>query len=388
MFTRSAHRPSNFFSAVALLTGTTIGAGIFALPYVVSQAGLVIGLVYIIGLGLVSIFVNLAYGEIVLSTARLHQFPGYVEKYLNPRWKKLALISLFIGLYGAITAYLLEVGHLLTVLLQPSLGGEPWLYTTVYFLLMAAANALGLRAIAPLEKVLGIGVLMLIGILVVAGFGQLQPAYWLTVTSGKIFLPYGVVLFALAAASAIPDMARILTHRRQQLQRAIMVGTVVPIAVYIIFVMMVVGITGPNTTTSAVVGLGTALGSLALLFGGVFGCFSMSTSFMSLGLVLREVWQIDYHWPTWLSWLIVMLPPYVMVSFGWLSFIQLLGITGALIGGVDGIIIMRMHRQVRKNRERTPEYQLNQTPWVHALIYLIFFGGIVYELYVVSQQLS
>jgi len=52
--------------AVFMITGMTIGAGILGLPYVVSQVGLIIGLIYIVVLGLVVMMLNLIIGEIAV----------------------------------------------------------------------------------------------------------------------------------------------------------------------------------------------------------------------------------------------------------------------------------------------------------------------------------
>ena len=41
-----------FFSALAVLVGTCVGAGILAIPYVISKSGFAIGLFYLIFIGL------------------------------------------------------------------------------------------------------------------------------------------------------------------------------------------------------------------------------------------------------------------------------------------------------------------------------------------------
>ena len=51
MFPRKTIMEKRFFDAVATLTGTTIGAGVLAIPYVVAQAGMLIGAANIIIIG-------------------------------------------------------------------------------------------------------------------------------------------------------------------------------------------------------------------------------------------------------------------------------------------------------------------------------------------------
>ncbi len=388
MLTKKPHQPSSVFAAIALMVGTAVGAGIFGLPFVFAQSGYAIGVSYVIGLGAVLGLVNLAYGEVVLATAGTHQFPVYVEKYLGKRWKYLAIVSTFIGFYGALAAYLLEVSHLLANLLQPIIGGDRFWYLLAYAGIMAIALLIGLRAVSLFERILMIGMLLLIMLLIIGGWPYLQPANFNpTANWQNFFLPYGVVLFASASASAVPDMKNILSRQPQRLQLAIIVGSCVPVIVYLIFTLMVVGITGSATSESALVGLGEALGWPVLIFGSLFGVITMSTAFLMLGLVLKEIYLYDFHWPPLLGWLAVILPPLLLVINNWLSFIEILGISGALIGGIDGVVIMKMHRQVHARQDRPSAFTITQSRLVHYLTYLVFIGGIGYEFYVVVKHL-
>lgn len=369
------------------MVGTAVGAGIFGLPYVFVRSGYGLGVCYVIVLGAILMLVNLAYGEVVLATKDSHQFPVYVEKYLGKRWKYLAIASMFIGFYGALAAYLLEVSHLLTALLQPFLGGTELIYLFCYTIVIASTLYIGLRAVSNLEKILMIAMLSLVSILVIAGWPYLHVNNYVIVSGSSFFLPYGVVLFALSAASAVPDMKNILVKRLSKLKTAIIIGSCIPIVVYIAFTAIVVGITGASTTESSLVGLGQALGKPILIFGSIFGIITMSTSFLMLGLVLKEVYMYDFKWPPLAAWVSVMIPPLLIVLLNWLSFIEILGISGALIGGLDGIMIMKMHRQIHANQDRHSEFTITQSRLVHAFSYIVFIGGITYEVYAVAQRL-
>lgn len=386
MFTRHQRKPGGTWGATALLIGTTIGAGMFALPYAISQSGYVAGLGYLLALGVIVVILNLAYGEIILSTVGIHQLPAYTEQYLGKRWKLVALTSMFIGSYGALTAYIIEAGSLLHDLLAPWLGGTVLWYRLGFFLVLSLALALGLRVVTAVEKTVVVGVLALIVILAMFGSRYIVFENFTTADPMHIFLPYGVILFALAAASSIPDMHRILLTQPQLLRRSIILGTIIPIVAYVIFVTVVVGITGPNTTESAVIGLGRVLGQPVLVLGAVFGVLAMSTTFLALGQSLREVWRYDLTQGHWVAWWCVVLPPLALVTFNVLSFVQILGICGALIGGLDGIVIMRMHRHVQQHRQELPLYHLSQSRWLHWVVYVAFGFGIVYELFSVIAR--
>lgn len=388
MFARGQRRPSTVFGAVALLVGTAVGAGIFGLPYVFSQAGVAVGITYVLGLGAVLGLVNLAYGEVVVSTAGTHQFTAYVQRYLGERWRILAIASLCIGLYGALSAYTLEVSHLLSIVVGSALPFSQTQLGLLYLAGVGSALFIGLRAITPVEKILMIVMISLITVLIVTGIPYVQLSNYQVVNPSRIFLPYGVVLFALSAASAVPDMKRVLERNLAGLRPAIVIGSIIPIVIYIAFATVAVGITGAATSESAVEGIGAVLGPTAFTIGALFGCVTMTTSFLVSGMVLRETFQFDFKLHPLLSWCLVMLPPLLFLVFRWLSFIEILGISGALIGGLDGIMIMHMHQRLRTVHHLPSRFTVTQSRLVHGLTYAVFIGGIAYEAWIVIQRLS
>ncbi|HLD97187.1 MAG TPA: aromatic amino acid transport family protein, partial [Candidatus Nanoarchaeia archaeon] len=85
---------TRLFEAIATLIGTTIGAGVLGIPYVVAQSGLAVGLLHIIIIGTAAIMVNLLLGEIVLRTKGNHQLSGYAAKSLGEGGKKLMTLAM------------------------------------------------------------------------------------------------------------------------------------------------------------------------------------------------------------------------------------------------------------------------------------------------------
>ena len=71
------------FTAISIITGTCIGAGFLAIPYVTAKAGFLTTLIYIIMFSIILLFVNLYLGEIILRTKKNHQLTGYAGKYLG-----------------------------------------------------------------------------------------------------------------------------------------------------------------------------------------------------------------------------------------------------------------------------------------------------------------
>ena len=121
---------NTFIKSTAILIGTTIGAGIFGVPYAIAQIGFIPGLVYLLVIGGLMILLNLMYGEIVLRTLGDHQLTCYSQIYFGKKGKTIAALVMLVGLYGALLAYLIQIG----VFAYGLLGvGSPWIWSMVFF---------------------------------------------------------------------------------------------------------------------------------------------------------------------------------------------------------------------------------------------------------------
>ena len=100
-----------FWAATFTLSGAVIGAGILGLPYVFSKSGFLIGLMWIMFLGVILILIKLALGEVALRTKGKHQLAGYAEKYLGKWAKRFMVFAVVFGIYSALLAYLIGEGE-------------------------------------------------------------------------------------------------------------------------------------------------------------------------------------------------------------------------------------------------------------------------------------
>ena len=62
-----------FLYATTVLVGTIVGVGIFGLPYVASQSRFIVGLFFLLLLGVIVTLIHLLYAEVVLKTKEKHR---------------------------------------------------------------------------------------------------------------------------------------------------------------------------------------------------------------------------------------------------------------------------------------------------------------------------
>lgn len=363
-----------YFEAIAILVGTIIGAGVLGIPYVVARAGFVTGLVSLVFIGFMILMLNLYLGEITSRTKGRHQLVGYADRYLGHWGKKLMTLSVLVGTYGALIAYLIGVGSSVNAML----GIREVFATVGFFILASALVYLGLRTIGKWELGLGALVLLIILFIFFVSFSKFNVSNLTGFSLRNLFIPYGVIFFAFIGTAAIPEVRSILDHDRKRLKRAIIIGSVIPIVAYILFTIGVIAVTGLGTTEIATIGLGRAIGGYMVIVGNLFAIIAMSTSFLALGLAITWIYRYDYKIRKFWAWFLAVFPPLAIALSGLTGFVQVIGISGAVAGGIDGLLIVMMHRRAKKFGEVKPAYQIKERWYVSVLLALIFIGGIVY----------
>jgi len=369
----------NFFYAVSVLIGTIVGVGIFAIPYVCAQAGMLVGFLYFILIGGAILLLHLFYGEIILRTEGEHRLAGYAEKYLGGWGKKIVGAIIIFEFYGAMLAYLIVGGGFLSTIFNKLLGGSDFLWALIFFALGSLAILFGMRLIGAIEVFMTFFLLVIIGVLFFKGLPHINFGNLTKINLTNFFLPYGIILFSLTGGAAIPEMRQILKGEEKKLKKAIIWGTTIAVFASFLFGFSIVGITGSLTTQTGIEGLVPFLGDWILMLGAFFGFLAVATSFLIIGLNLRNVFWRDYKINKILAWLLACFVPLVAYLLGLINFIVIIGLVGAIAGGLEGISMILIYRQAKSRGERASEYSLKVSPlFIFGLIFL-FALGIIYQ---------
>lgn len=370
------------FAAIALQVGTIIGAGIFGVPYAIAQVGYFWGVVLVITVTGAMLVNNLMYGELVLRTRGSNrQLASYAEIYLGKWAKHLAGLIMFVGLIGAQIAYLILGGEFLYSLLGASLPGSPLLYGTAFFVLGAVAIYIGITFIARVELFMIAFMAVVLVVLVETNLNMVDWANFVQNDPGYLFVGFGVVLFALGGMSAIPEMDDILKSKKD-MRKAIIWGVLIGSIATLVFAFMVVGVSGLQTSPETVHGLEGLAQPISILLLAVFGVLAVGTSFIALGGNLQHMFAFDYKLPKTAAWLIVVGVPFTVYILELTSFISLISLMGAVLGGATGILIIYMYFVAKKQKPtRKPEFQIAWPVWVGALVIAVFALGILYQVY-------
>jgi len=374
------------FIATATLMGTIIGAGILGIPYVVAKAGFLTGLVNIIVIGMAVLIVNLYFGEVCLRTKGSHQMPGYAYKYLGKLGKDILTLSMVFGIYGALIAYMIGEGEALKAIF----GGSSLPYSLIFYMTMAILVYFGLKTVGKSELIITNFIIILIILISAISIYNVKISNLDSFSISKLFIPYGVVLFAFWGAAAIPEVKELLEKDKDKVKKAILIGSLIPLIVYLLFTFVVVGVIGiedfyslqPNERIATVALSRFILGPVGV-FANLFAIMAMATSFLSLSIALKEMFNYDYGVNEKISYVLVLIIPLIVFLINYFlsitSFMGALEIAGVITGGIAGVIIVLMFWKAKKLGDRKPEFSIHESKFIGALLILLFLFGIVYE---------
>lgn len=362
----------DFFKALAILTGTIIGVGIFSLPFITAQVGFWVMLAYFLTLGGLVILVHLIYGEVTLRTQGRHRLPGYAEKYLGRKGKIIASFSDGLGLIGALLAYLIVGSSFLSLLLAPVFGGSDFIYLLIYFSAGAFLIFLGITSIAQVESFLLILFFVALGLIFSRSFSLIEIKNLFNFDWQYVFLPYGAVLFSLAGFPLVPEIKEMLTGQSKALKKVIFWAVLISAFTYLVFIFLVLGITGQNTSKEAISGLRNFLSSSLISLILSFGVLTTFTSFITIGLTLKKIFWYDWKINKHFAWFLACFVPLFFYFLGLKDFIAVISLTGGVMLAISAIIIILIFLKLKISRQ--------SRLFIYSLI-LFFLLGIIYEIY-------
>lgn len=371
----------DFFLSSSLLLGTMIGAGIFGLPFVAAKSGLLPVIFYFFILGTVSTLIHLFFGEIILRTKENCRLPGYAKKYLGNNGKMITSFSVLLGTVLALLAYIILGGNFLKLLFFPSINLSYFQFSLIFCLVLLPFFLKETRLVAKAELFTNIAFIFIIFLMFGLSFSNIDISNFVLFNPENVFLPYGVMLFALTGWSAVPEMAEILKGgERKKLKKSIIFSVAVSVIVYLVFMLTVVGVSGKHTSQDTFLGLTPFLNKNIILLGVLAGVVTIADSFLILGLYLKNTLIKDYNFKKktalWVSWGI----PLTMFILGFREFIGVIGFAGTMIGAIEGIVIVSIFKKAKVLGNREPEYSIDVPDFITKALLAIFLIGAIFHL--------
>jgi tyrosine-specific transport protein len=373
----------NVTQAASSLAGTMVGAGIFGVPFVFAQVGLLASSIMFVFLAAIATLLHLMYGEVVARTKGKHMLIGYADIYFGETAKKFVSVSAILAAYGALIAYLVLVnGFLSTLFGSPSIGFQNgfisevgWAF--VFWFLISLGVIKGMKTIARLEVFLFALLVAIFVVIVGSSLPKIDLENYMHVNLGGIFVAYGVILFSLWGFDAVPEISSSLSLTGKQFKKSIIIGVFAAAILTFLFGVAIAGVSGPNTTHEAIAGIVPFLGTNIVYLGAIFGLVAAATSYLVIAVNLKDSLVYDWRINKILSATLVLAVPMGLVVLGIRDFIQVLGITGAFLGAINSIVIVSLFVRAKKQGQKEPGYAIKPPLWlIIAIVATMVAGGI------------
>ena len=374
------------YEAVAIIVGANVGSGILGLAYSSRLAGWPILVLWLAVAGLFTTFSMLYVAESALRTKKPLQLPGLAEKYVGKVGSVLIFISVCANSIGCMVAYTTGSGNILCTLL----GLPNWAGSLLFTVPCVLVVWFGLKATGLWEKFMSTGMVVLLGIIVIASFlsgkADVSRAVYANWTYAVPLLSSAI--FCYIAQYAVPELARGMRHTPKKLPVAIILGMFITGVLLAVVPLAVLSLTGAEEVTQvATLAWGQALGTWALYTANIFALCAMMSSYWAVGgsmlTNIVDMFKLKDEKDTKTRLIAIactVLPPFILAYAGLVSFVDAIGWAGTFGGVIMSIVPVLMLNNARKKGDIEPEWKCGwyAHPAVQGMIIVIFSLAAIY----------
>ena len=340
------------------------------MPYAASKFGFLGTSIFLIVLSFLVIVIHRLLGEIVVGTNEISSVPGYTEKYLGSKIKNFSLFISATRVVGVLLIYILLGGQFLYALLNPYIGGSKNIFIVIFFiistLLIYRENAVKSKFDIDIVGILIILLIFIIKVWPVFNFKNLAGG----LNIQYLGLPFGVLIFALWGLHTVPRLYGLVENNEKQYKRVINWGIILSAIFYLLFIVLILGVSGVNTSGDALTGFSVIVGGNLVKLGFVFGLVAVLTSLLALGSSLKEIFHKDAMLSKPMAWFFACFLPFSLFLIKFTDFVNIMSGAGAFLFTAEAIITVFIYRKFFQSK-------FNKKPPLYTLWLLTLFTSII-----------
>lgn len=337
------------FGGILLVSGTTIGGAVLALPISTGLTGFFPSLALFVGCWLYLFYTSLLILEATLWVKGETNLISLAKETLGRSGKGFCWIFYLFLLYSLNTAYIALTGDLSYRLLGNIL--PYWAAAIPSLLIFGAIVYRGIRSIDQINRVFMIGLTLSYVALIalVTPHVEIEKLEYVDWSYASIAISVTVTAFGYHVI--IPSLTTYLHYNVSKLKKSLIIGSLIPLFLYIIWEFAILGvlpIEGVNGIASAnQLGkpatelLGTYLNnSLIVLLARFFEICAVITSFLGVSLSLSDFFADGLHikkttWGKLLLSVLTLGPPFCITLINPRAFLA-----GLEYAGVFGVVVL------------------------------------------------
>lgn len=332
-----------------IITGYGIGGGVMALPFVASKVG-IWGAFGILTLAFVSsVILHIMIAELSLKSGEDGQIITAFSKYLFKGKAKNVLTVLFFCIMALVLVFnLAAYVEGAAELISPLLGIPVIVSKLIFYILAASVVLFGLKAVGISESISVIIIYLLIAILAVFSFLNINNTLPFAFGGVNPMLAFfGLSMFSFSAFFSVPQAVKGLGGDRKKILKAVVLGM---FNNYVLIIIVTVSalLSSVEITEVAMIGWSRGIGRWAELVGTIFTLLAMLTTYWSISLALSDIIKEQFKLDSRLCWLLATLPSLLVTFLNIASFMDFMRIAGGLIAIMVALMVVPAYRACRK----------------------------------------
>lgn len=295
---------NKILGSALMIAGTTIGAGMLAMPLTSAGMGFGMTLVLLVGLWLLLTYTGLLFME-VYQTARQQDVgvASLAEQYFGIVGRVLATFSLLVLLYALLSAYITGGGSLLSGLLPQIIDEQATLKVGIllFTLILGTFVVVGIKSVDGLTRLLFIGKIVAFVFVLLMMLPKAKLENLTAVPLDNLLVISAVPIFFTSYGFHV-IMGSINSYLEADIKKirlAILVGTLIPLVAYVLWQLATHGVltqsefvallsqdptlNGLVKATSHITG-STILGEMVR----IFSALALITSFLGVAMGIFE----------------------------------------------------------------------------------------------------
>jgi len=290
---------SKLLGSTLIIAGTTIGAGMLALPLASAGIGFSTSLIIMLGLWALMSFTALLMIEIHQYADKDATLHTLAKQILGDKGKWVATIAMLFLFYSLCAAYIAGGGAQFSNRIASFTGIEinGQMGTLIFTLIVAAVVTIGTGTVDKVNRLLFTGKIVAMVMVLTFLAPNVTQSYLLSmpVGQGLIVASIPVIFTSFGFHRSIPAIVNYLDGHTPSLRKAIIIGSAIPLIIYIFWQLVTLGVVSqPDLIGNA--GLSSLISTLSQTvhksnLGNVIGIFAdlaLLTSFLGVSLGLFE----------------------------------------------------------------------------------------------------
>ncbi|KAH7435031.1 hypothetical protein KP509_06G046100 [Ceratopteris richardii] len=284
------HDPGSLSSAILLIAGTTVGAGILAIPAVTQEAGFLASSFTCLLCWLYMVTTGLLVAEVNVSTMCELGSGGVSLVSMAMRTMGrggvfAACISYLFIHYALLVAYIARSSEILT----SALGFPPWLSAATFSAVFGGICYFGSqRAVGAINGFLVAGIIGSFALLVFAAAGELDWGSLLKANFAAVPMSIPIIALSFVYQNVVPVVCTNLEGDLKRIRSAIIWGTSIPLVMFLIWDAVILGSLSGAVESEDPLNVLRSENSLIGPIVQVFSVLAISTSYIGFVLGLAD----------------------------------------------------------------------------------------------------